>query len=334
MKRLALKYLSSKIKIVAMSLFVVILSSGCVSMGSKEVVSIPNWYLNSPQNSATTLYGVGEGANLEDAKSSALNSMSSRLVVAVGSSLQKLTSSDSNGGYSKSITQDIKVDVEKIQFTNARVEKNAVVSGNVYVLMSVNRIELFNEKKKTFYIDDKGIDTIFDEGVSLPTLEKIYHIKKISPKIIDNRKKAFVLYAINNSFDYAPYFTKYDGYLAQIDKLKSELQISVSSNEKNRFFADEITQMLNEDGYKVVEYSSNVQVNVTNKIRYSEYKGWQIAKVSTTVGVKSIGKTVSNKTINSTGRSSSTKENALQNAASYFKQTLQKDGIDSILFGK
>ncbi len=337
MKRLALKSLNylSNIKTIVLLAFVVLLSSGCISLGSKdESNSIPNWYLNSPANTSTTIYGVGEGSNLEDAKSAALNSMSSRLVVAVGSSLQKLTTSSTNGGYSKSVTQDIKVDVEKIQFTNAKVDKNAVVGGNFYVLMSVNRIELFNEKKNSFFIEDKGIDTRFSEGEDLAHLEKIYHIKAMSPKIVDNRKKSFVLYAINNSFDYGTYFSKYDGYLATIDRLKSELQISVSSNEENKFFADEIIEKLNTNGYKVVKNSSNVEINVHNKIRFSEYKGWKIVKVSTTVGVNSMGKTVSNKTVNTTGRSSSTNNSALQNAASFFKKKLDKEGIDSFLFGK
>ena len=335
MKRLALKFLVSNTKTLVLLLVVMVLSSGCFSLGSKgEQQSIPNWYLNSPANTSSTIYGVGEGSNLEDAKSAALNSMSARLVVAVGSSLQKLTTSSTNGGYSKEVTQDIKVDVEKIQFTNAKVEKNAVVGENFYVLMSVNRIELFNEKKKSFNIEDEGIETRFDEGANLAKLEKIYHIKGMSSKIIDNRKKAFVLYAINNSFDYGPFFSKYDGYLSQIDTLKSELQISVTSNEKNKFFADEIVEKLNNDGYKVVQNSSNVEINVNNKIRYSEYKGWKIAKVSTTIGVSSMGKTVSNKTVNTTGRSSSTNDNALQNAASHFKKKLDKEGLDSFLFGK
>jgi len=327
-----LKFLASNIKTVLLSLFMVIVSSGCFS--SKEPQTIPAWYLNSPVNTSSTIYGVGEGATLEDAKSSALNSMSSRLIVSVGSSLQKLTSSSTQGGYSKEVTQDIKVDVEKIQFTNAKVEKNAVIAGNIYVLMSVNRVELFNEKKKSFFIEDNSIVSIFNEGEKLPELERIYHIKKMSPRIIDNRKKAFVLYAINNSFDYGTYFSKYGSYLGKIDTLKSELQISVTSNEKSRFFADEITQMLNEDGYKVVDSSSNVEIKVHNKIRYSEYKGWQIAKVSTTLGVISKGKTISNKTTNTIGRSSSTKDSALQNAASFFKQAIEKEGVDSLLFGK
>lgn len=334
MKRLALKSLNylSNIKTAIFTLFILLISSGCFSSKAK-IESIPNWYLNTPQNTASTIYGVGEGSSLEDAKSAALNSMSSRLVVSVGSSLQKLTTSGSDGSYSKSVTQDIKVDVEKIQYTNAKVEKNALVGGNYYVLMSVDRVELFNEKKKSFFVDDGTIDTTFKDGKDLPELEKIYLIKNLSPKIIDNRKKAFVLYAINNSFDYAPYFNKYDAYLSQIDKLKSELQISVNSNEESKFFMDIIVQMLNEDGYKVVKNSSNVQIDINNKIRYSEYKGWKIAKVSTTIGVSSRGKKVSNKTVETTGRSSSINKNALQNAAQFFKQKLEKDGFDPYLFG-
>ena len=310
-----------------------VLSVGCVSVKS-EKSSIPQWYFNTPENNAQTIYGVGEGSSLEDAKLAALNSMSSRLVVSVGSTLQRMTTSDAKGGYSKALTQDIKVDVAKIQYTNAKVEKNGVVGGNVYVLMSVDRVALFDEKKKSFFVEDSGIDTRFQESNGMSKLEQIYHIKALSPKIIDNRKKAFVLYAIDNSFDYGSYFSKYDSYLAKIDSLKSDLKISVSTKDKDKFFADELIEMLNQDGYKVVDKGLDVAIQLHNKIRYSEYKGWQIAKVSTTISVASKGKILSNKTINTTGRSGSTQKNALQNAAQFFKQALEKEGLDSFLFGK
>jgi hypothetical protein len=296
-------------------------------------MSVPNWYINAPSNSANIIYGTGEANSLEEAKTSALNSMSSRLVVSVGSSLQQIKKT-SNNAYSKQVTQNIKVDVAKIRFANAKVVKNAIIGDRYFVLMSVDRIELFNQKKKSFVVLDENIDNTINKSKNLSKLERIYAVKKLSNDIITNRKKAFVLYAINNSFDYAPYFKKYDSYLNLIDTLKSSLKISVTSNESNRFFADIIVDLLNSKHYKVVKNSDDVDIKLHNKIRYSTYKGWHIAKVSTTISVVSNGKTISNKTINFTGRSSSNQLNALQNGSKYFNKKLNKIGIDTILFGK
>ena len=53
--------------------------------------------------------------------------MASRLVVSVGSSMKTSTKTSRDGAgnstYSKDVSKDLKVDVQKIKFTNAKVEK-------------------------------------------------------------------------------------------------------------------------------------------------------------------------------------------------------------------
>jgi hypothetical protein len=317
-----------------------VIFTGCVKMPTSsskaQSTSIPNWYINSPSNNAQYLYGTGESGSVNSARDEALNNMSARLVTSVGSSITKTTkassSSDGSSSYSKDVSKQLKVEVQNIKFTNAKIEKNAVVGNNYYVLAKVDRVELFNSKKKDFSVIDTKIDTRYKQLQSFKKLEKINALTQLYPDIIKAKKLAFVSYAINNSFDYAPYHTKYDKMIDEINSLKDSLTISVSTNLSERYFADELISALNSQNYKTKDGSSDVSIKVNNKVRYSVARGWQIAKVSTTLSVVSHGRVISNTTINSVGRSSSTKANALDGASKHFKTELAKKGLNSILF--
>ena len=71
---------------------------------------------------------------------------------------------------------------------------------------------------------------------------------------------------------------------------------------------------------------------VNNKAKYSITRGWNIAKVSTTLSVISNGKIVSNKIINTVGRSSTSKQSAKQSASKSFIKKIKKEGINRIIF--
>ena len=166
-----------------------IIFTGCIKMptskdGKHTASSIPNWYLKAPQNSSEYIYGTGESNSIDNAKNEALNNMSARLVTSVGSSLKSTTKSSSDGTYSKDVSKQLKVEVQKIRFANATIEKNAVVGNNFYVLAKVDRIELFNTKKKDFNVLNTRIDTRYKQLESMPKLEKINGLSQLYPNLI------------------------------------------------------------------------------------------------------------------------------------------------------
>ena len=54
-----------------------------------------------------------------------------------------------------------------------KLKKSLKVSDSFYVLMKVNRQELFENKKKEFDIIDRRLDEQYNSLSSLPKLEKI-----------------------------------------------------------------------------------------------------------------------------------------------------------------
>jgi hypothetical protein len=289
--------------------------------------------MNSPLNTSTTLYGTGEANSLNEAKTNALNNMSQQLVVSVQSSMNTITKSSSNS-YSKELIRDIKLSAKKITFSNYKVQK-VVQSGNsFFVLLSVNRIKLFNEKQKELNTLDIKIETSLTNMQNSTKIEQIYNLEQLKPTILEARNLAFTLYAINNQFDYQSYYSKYDKHLNNINLLKNSLVIKLVSNTKNTMYIEYLKELLNKNNYKTSTSNEDVLIKISNNIRYSIARAWQIAKVSTTLDVLANNKSISTNTISTIGRSTSSKQNALASSAKQFKKKINTIGINKILFNK
>lgn len=310
---------------------------GCVN--SKQDIEIPQWYLNSPANTGLFLYGSGDGENLEAAKSNALNNMAAGLVVSISSSLQTTTKTSVLNGkdsYSKDISKDVKVEVQKIKFTNATVKNSQLINGRFYVLMQVNRIDLFTQKKSEFDTRDNRIDELHGSLDGKSKLSQIYILQDMYPMIKEAKAQAIVLNAINNEFAYPLYVKKYDKYIDSLDDIKQACIVSVETSIQEKYFADHIVDMLNLNKFKISSNSSksDVLIKVNVQPKYSMTNGWNIAKVTTTISVISDEKIVSNKIISTVGRSSTSQESALEDASKRFREELESVTLDKIVFGK
>ena len=315
-----------------------LLISGCMGSNQPEpeakIVPIPNWYINAPSSNHINLYGVGQGDTIDEAKNNALNSISSRLLVNIDSTLET-TKTTSNDSYSKQSKQNIKVAVEKIQYTNTKVEKNILIDDKYYLLVKVSRTKLFDENKKEFDLIDNKLEKKYASLSRKSVFTKIVKLGEMKKDIQINEKKAFVLYAIDNDFNYASYLKKYSSYLNEIDELKDSMKIKVTSNNNKHYFLDELTDLININKYTVSTSSnSDIKIQIRNKVRYSRTRGWIIAKVSTTLSVYQNNKIFSNKIIKSIGRSTSNKENALADASVSFSEDIKELTLDNILYYK
>jgi hypothetical protein len=308
-------------------LFISIIFSGCAKLNQANNDTLPNWYLNSPSNTPTYIYGTSSGYDIEEAKQNALNNMSSRLIVTVGSSIEtkKVSSGDY---YSKEIVQNLKVDIEKIRYNNVKIEKNKKVGNDVYVLLKVDRIKLFNERKKEFLSYDNSIDLTSKNIDQKNILEQIVLLNKIEPKIRKNKKRAYIVYAINNSFDYSSYFKKYDDLINNIDLLKSKIVFKVTSN--NDLYKNSMINLLNQNNFKVGK-NYNITIKLDNNIRKSNYEDWKIIRVATSIKLLANGKNYTEKQIDSIGRSSQNFNEALQKAADNFKDQVGETGLNNLL---
>lgn len=334
-----MQYLNFKKSIATLSLAVAF--SGCVGgLAPKKEVQLPQWYLVAPTNTALFLYGEGEGNSIEEAKTNALNNMASGLVVSVSSSLQtntkSLLSNDGKASYSKDVSKNVKVEVQKIKFTNAIVKNSENIDGKFYTLMQVNRQELFTQQKGEFDSKDSRADELYSSLNGKAKLDQIHILQDMYPLLKEAKAQTIVLNAINNDFPYATYTKKYDGYMDKLDDIKSNCVINVTTNQNEKYFVDNLVDMLNQNKFKISNSTNNsdISIQLTTSPKYSVSSGWNIAKVSTTLSVISNGKIVSNKIITSVGRSSTSTESALEDASKRFREAIEEQTLDTVIFAK
>jgi len=321
-------------------LLISVLFTACTQQPTlnNTVQSVPSWYLNPTPNSTLFLYGTGEGKSLQEAKNSALNDMASRLSVTLDSTLNQNKRLVSNTlqkeVYEKKLTQNITLKVKEINFTNASLEHSQVVGNSFFVQMRVNRQELFNHQKEQFVLNENHINTILEQNSTLPILEQIYALEKLEPTLEKATSQALILTALDNTFQSNNYVQKYHNIALKKESLKQNLRIKLSSNLNQKHFANELIQLLNQEGYKISSDEQNLEIRLNSTVNYSVAMGWHIAKTTTVIAVISQGKIVSNHIINSVGRSSSSQENALVSASKYFKKELDKLGLNTILYNQ
>lgn len=307
--------------------------TGCGSTAKVPMpkpVVLPQWYINAPSNTVSTLYGVGVAENLKEAKVEALRDMSEKLVVQIKSSFKTTTSSSSFGSYNKEMKKELQVDAKKITFSNYKVE-NAVNQGSdFYVLVSVNRDKLFAQRLKEFTLLDNNINIKSKKVESV--LEKIKTINDLKPSIQEAKNLAYILYTVKNSFKYQDFFRKYNNLFMKMEKLKNSLKIIVKSNTKNTLYKTHLVSLLNKNGYKIVNKNADVKITIKNRVKNSKAMGWYIAKVSSTIKINTNNKNTNTTTINTIGRSSISKDHILVDSAKNFQKKIAKLGINKILF--
>lgn len=304
----------------------------------KKYFEIPQWYLNSPVNTQLFLYGSGEGDTLETAKLNALNNMASSLVVFVSSSFKtniKSSIIDGKETYSKNVSKDLKMEVQKIKFTNATVKNSQFADGKFYVLMQVNRLDLFSQQKVEFDEKDNKIDSMYASLGKKSKLSKIYILQDVYLLVKDAKSKAVILNAINNDFSYSFYFQKYDKYISMIDDIKNSAIINIDTNLPEKYFTDQLIDMLNINKFTISKNNSlaDILIKLNIQPKYSVTNGWNIAKIAVTLSVISENKIVSNRVINVIGRSSVSQESALENGSKQFREELENITLDKVIFG-
>src|SRR5438067_718158 len=110
----------------------------------------PAWVTQPPPNTADSLYGVGEGPDLEDAKRNALKDAAGRLRVSLSSKTQRSVK-DENGAVYSSALSEVLHEVQKTEFASGsgmRIAPTSDRPGTLVIAISTSSREqtIFHSK--------------------------------------------------------------------------------------------------------------------------------------------------------------------------------------------
>ncbi len=300
--------------------------------------AIPSWYLNPQPNTELKLFGMGQGHSFDESRNNALNNISKRLIVKIRSSFQSQTSS-SGTNYQKDITNTLNVSTEQMQFTNPKLERSALNKNIYYTEFSINKKTLLKQLNGNFHARENSLEHTYKKSENKNNLEQIKALQSMQDDINANKSLALKLYALNNKFAYSKYISKYNSYTAKLNNLKSSTSIKILSIEANGdYFKTALSTLLTKAGFELNKsHNDGMIINIVPSIQYFNFKGWYIAKASSTLSISYKDKQGDTKVmksllIKSTGRSSQSKQSALIKASQDFLSKIQKLGMERLLF--
>jgi hypothetical protein len=289
---------------------------------------IPNWFY-SPPKSQNYFYGAGEGRDANEAKDSALNSIASQIQTTISSEFSKTSAyskSDSSSSFYETAKESMHSSVSKISFSNIQIVKTVKVDNEIYILVRINKQELFRNLKTKFELLNSQIDSKISISKKYSLLDQLITINKLIPKIADALNQATILSTLNPNFNIKSYVKKYNSYIKKKSEIYHNLTFKVLDN---NLFAQKLIEVMNANNYKIGN-SSNVKIRVIPNIRYSTPYGMSVVRA--TIQIRVIAK---NKTLKSTSLEvkgiSNTKSEAIAKAAITFKNKIEEKGINKLL---
>lgn len=308
---------------------------GCGGSKEPQVISYPSWYLNPPQNNGSVLYGLGEGRDINAAKTSALNSIAASLSITVSSEFKKSESTKSFNGNENayhSALNTIKAQVKEIEFNDYQIIQNQITSTRSFVLVEVSRAKLFQNQKEKLERFSTELAAEQKNISRQSSLQKAFMYSNQVQKAQKLNSLALLAKTINTNFNINP-------YLQQIAKIKevhndslNDTRVYISADKDAKVFIDVLKEGLNKAGIKTVSSSANASIYLKNSFQTDEIYGFKIAKASLSLSSKDANKkTIATRSIKLSGKSRYDYDKAKANAAQTLAQKIEQEGIYTLL---
>lgn len=239
-------------------------------------ISYPIWYLNPIQNSSTTLYGAGEGKNLDEASKNALENLSSKLMVTINSTTTIFSKShrDFREYTSKITTYDIKSQIEQLSFRNYLVENRSFINSRVVVQVSVLKADLAKNLK-----DELNILYSEYEFINRQNFDSLNLFLKKEELLFDfykNINKAQILDSLGYDIGF---IKKIDSLKTEVESLKNSISFFVSFDNKSEKFQDIYKDSLTKKGFKITNSKNNTyEISLSSNSSQKSPQGFYIVE--------------------------------------------------------
>ena len=178
--------------------------AGCASTGPKPETarmppSMPSWYVDPPANDARFLYGVGEGATMEEAKRHALADLAERLRVTVASRYRfKERSRDVGYEYTDvERTRTVDTYTDQLTLPTAKLLQSRQLAWNRYaVLAGVEKRKVERELEEKIEKALERADTKWKETRDAPPMVRWFAARENRDALASRLEEARTLDAL------------------------------------------------------------------------------------------------------------------------------------------
>ncbi|MBM3589806.1 MAG: hypothetical protein FJX30_00305 [Alphaproteobacteria bacterium] len=295
---------------------------------------IPSWFSKPRKNNIDVLYGIGEGASLEEATKNALADIAGKLVVSISSESQ-LTKEENQNSFNEELRQKVRQSIEKISFSGYEVSKSEEIDKRFYVEVSVERDPFINEQKERIEFLKRKINDL-DKNSSLANpIQRRTSLIKILDLCKELELKGRILAGAQEEVDMKNILSSIANYQNEFEKSSSSIEFFFD-NSTPKDLIQIIRTALNKDGLKIAKNFDKNDANLivirgnyasTSNFVYGAY----ITKLNVDFENFSQGKVVASNGVEVSGSSTISESEATKSAIKSMEEKIQKDGILKIL---
>ncbi|OCL86599.1 LPP20 family lipoprotein [Arcobacter porcinus] len=290
-----------------------------------QALSYPNWYLNPTQNTLTTLYGVGEGRTLTEATNSALDNLSSRLLVTVQSNITITEKSyrDFREYATSTTNSEISSKTAELGFKNYKIDESIYFSGKNIVQVSIKKDDLIQTIKSD--IEKLYSELDFVKKQQYDTLTLYLKEQELLSKFYNSSNKAQILDSLGYDIKF---IQKTNSLRDEINSLKNRATFYISADNESSKYKNIFKDALLKRGFKVVNSIAPYELNLGSEISRKSPQGFYIYENILTITILDSSKhDIKSDIIELKGVSSRNYEDAGLNSIKELKELQEEENI-------
>jgi hypothetical protein len=315
-------------KILALGL--VIFFTSCSSNPKKA--EEPSWYISPKQNNSQNFYGVSVGANLEESTKAALVDASARLMVSISSESNSLTEEDSRGT-NEEMRQQIKQNIEKIDFTNFKVSRSQKAGSQLFVEVEIEREPFIRDQKEKIEFNETKVVNLEKNLAGANPIQKRVSLTKILDTEKQIELSSRILAGAGEKINLKEKLNRIAFFQDQFNQLTDKIEFYFEIN-SSKEIAQIIRLALNKEKIKVANSrggANQIVISIKSSTRNSEIYGAKMTKLNIDFENIFNGKTVASNQLEVSGSSTIDDKESYAAAIESLKEKISEDGILKVI---
>lgn len=278
--------------------------SACSILTGSLGSAIPDWVLNPPSDNAATIYGVGQGRDLDSAKQSGLKDIAGKLSTYIASESENRDFLANGRGHS-TFKQRVNTEIKKMKLSSFQVLKGAQAGDLFYSLVALPRAEFVAEKRSELAEINKQIDSTLAElghQNALLQLRAYYQSNQLAEQA---KPLIALIQAADRTQTFDALLADYRDYQEQEQRLLASSKVYVQPNASLGPFVPHLIGILQSHGLQVSKQAgADGVIKVSGTLREAELFASKSVKYEVDVSVAtSQGQSLSRHSYRLTGSS-------------------------------
>jgi hypothetical protein len=317
----------------AIFIAVIFLLTSCATP-PKDALEVPSWFATPKQNNTENLYGIGSGYTLEEATKYALADAASRLMVSI-SSESNLLREENNISSNEEMRQNVKQNIEKINFTNFKVIKSERLNQKFFVQTQIERQPFINDQKERISFLERQISDLDKNSLGKNTIQRRNSLLKILGLTSELELKSRILAGAGENINLKEKLNRSADFQNQLEKLsdKTEFYFEINSPKE---ISQIIRNYLNKEKIKIAPSRNNSnqnQIVIRIKSSSNSNKIYEAFLTKLEIDFENLAdeKVVASNSVEVTGSSSISEKEAYAASLKSLEEKITADGILKII---